>query len=1334
MKKALIVIVVMAFLLLSGFSAMAVFAENSHSSTEKLFKPVDTPIAYNWHYFNKGDAKFMMEKTRGLSNSNIKVGGHFTGLISPSERTLKSAVSKLMVVNSVYTPKSLPNKIDLSKDPRFPAVGNQGSQGSCAAWAVTYYSEGWIQAYTHNWTDAHYGYNKHHLMSPAWTYNKVNGGSDSGSSFIANIMVLYRLGGATMYTMPYNDKDAVSWGDEAAWREAPLYRIKDGYVLNVSAIINTTTGTNNPPTQQQVENLTNAIKAVIAEGYTVNFAIDADQFNNILKNGNFIISYSQYDANGAPNHAQTIVGYNDSITYNGDKGAFKIVNSWGNGWGDNGYYWITYKALYKILAMGKGDPYAFYITPRHNYQPKLLATWTLDPNYAGTRITPIDLGIGSPSHPIQVKRSIFGNVSSYNGGDHPFPTFLAVDLTDFMGNFSYNSSNEFFLYAHKWSKKMVITSFHIEYYPKKYIPGKPYQVSANSPDVPATQDSSHSAIVRAYLRPIQPHHTIKITSNSNFTASNGVIGGNGTKDNPYIIAWWDINANGSAYAISISNTTAYFVIEKSYIHNATDGGIILSNVKNGYFLKNKIYDEKNGIVFNSSYYNTLASNQFFNVTQPIYITSTSNALYYNQTVYVNNTLEDKPIYFISDKNGYTLQNKGVGYVEVIHSSNVTLKNITLNNSSEIYIVSSSKIQILYSTINSTYYGIIAQNASQVTIFGNYFKNNKYSFTGYNLTNSTINNNTFSLNAYGVYLYNSSNNKIYHNNFFKNTNQAYDNENNTWSLAPPIGGNYWSNYNGTDANHDGFGDTPYPIPGGSAKDYYPLMNPWDTIPPTISISSPSNGKLLDTSSVTVYWNGTDNIGISHYQVKMDNGSWIDVGNATKYTFQNVQDGQHTVYVEAFDFSNNSAMAKVSFEVDTTPPKIQFIYPLENSYINTTNVLIKWKYSDLTKVYFSISIDNSLPVSLGTSTEYLAKNLSNGTHTVQLMGIDAAGNKRTVYLNFSIDCIPPTLQWNMSIKNGAWINSNSITLRWIASDNIPLNYSEIKVDNGNWINVGNVEKYTLTNLTDGWHSIILRVYDIAGNYNQSSFGFNVDTKAPSVIITAPQNNTITNVSSVTIKWSGKDNFGIAYYEIKVDNNAWKKVGNSTSYQLNLQNGQHIIKVKAVDKAGNYNETSITIIVDTQPPSVEIISPTGNYTTTNNYVFVTWNGNDNLGIAYYEVKIDNGTWLNVNNQTNYNFTGLSVGSHTVYIKAVDKAGNSNTTTLTFEVKEKKQISPSVSINELIIGISIAIVIIIIVVVAVVVARRKKKHREEKEIEEKSEEESTKENEESYEENIEE
>jgi nitrous oxidase accessory protein NosD len=83
--------------------------------------------------------------------------------------------------------------------------------------------------------------------------------------------------------------------------------------------------------------------------------------------------------------------------------------------------------------------------------------------------------------------------------------------------------------------------------------------------------------------------------------------------------------------------------------------------------------------------------------------------------------------------------------------------------------------------------------------------------------NTFRNNGLALNLIG------SNCTIYQNNFINNTEMVSIENNQIGNWDNGTTGNYWSDYNGTDNNGDGIGDTPYIIDDNN-QDNYPLMEP------------------------------------------------------------------------------------------------------------------------------------------------------------------------------------------------------------------------------------------------------------------------------------------------------------------------------------------------------------------------------------------------------------------------------------------------------------------------------------------------------------------------------
>ena len=359
-------------------------------------------------------------------NYNQLVGSHGTGLSPPTSSQWLDIAENAYVVDKI-TYQSPPAEVDQSATSWFPPIGDQGQQGSCASFAIGYYCKTFQEAKEHSWnlTDARWtgGYAdgnvsadyQSEVMSPAFVYNLINGGTDAGSDFETPIRLLCNVGTCSWQNMPYYWQDYTRWPTENAWAEAPLYRSNSTYSYQY-LYANSSQGVTSLKNWLAADNLA---------------VIGIDAYDNLMNfhNSQDLFTTDNYQ-NGGLDHAATIVGYDDLFTYmeNGvvHHGAFKIANTWGiGGWETipDGCYWISYDAIEELSS--PDNPVVLF-QDLTGYQPQILATFNIA--HTARSDCNITFGLGTPNAPIVTK-----NFTDYVfGGALPFcSNNIVFDLTEF---------------------------------------------------------------------------------------------------------------------------------------------------------------------------------------------------------------------------------------------------------------------------------------------------------------------------------------------------------------------------------------------------------------------------------------------------------------------------------------------------------------------------------------------------------------------------------------------------------------------------------------------------------------------------------------------------------------------------------------------------------------------------------------------------------------------------------------------------------------------------------------------------------------------------------------
>jgi parallel beta-helix repeat protein len=288
-------------------------------------------------------------------------------------------------------------------------------------------------------------------------------------------------------------------------------------------------------------------------------------------------------------------------------------------------------------------------------------------------------------------------------------------------------------------------------------------------------------------------------------------------------------------------------------------------------------------------------------------------------------------------------NYGGIFLESVH--NVTVKGfslrdclvgVSLNQSSHVTISGNN----ITGTWGYTYYSSYERGSTDYTTFQEPAAISLWKSSSNKITGNRLEGNTFGLYLRehsehniivgniisgsankGVVVTVSPSNTFYHNNFNNELN-VYDSGQVISSQAISINawdngneGNFWSDYNGPDANGDGIGGSPYIIDSNN-QDRYPLMKPWesDVAPPHISVSSPEN-KTYNDSNVTLTFSMSEPTSKISYSLDGQDNVTI----AGNITLNEVPNGFHNLTVYATDSAGNTGASEtISFSVDVPEP--------------------------------------------------------------------------------------------------------------------------------------------------------------------------------------------------------------------------------------------------------------------------------------------------------------------------------------------------------------------------------------------------------------------------------
>ncbi|MDO8428551.1 MAG: Ig-like domain repeat protein [Candidatus Diapherotrites archaeon] len=409
-------------------------------------------------------------------------------------------------------------------------------------------------------------------------------------------------------------------------------------------------------------------------------------------------------------------------------------------------------------------------------------------------------------------------------------------------------------------------------------------------------------------------------------------------------------------------------------------------------------------------------------------------------------------------------------------------------------------------------------------------------------------------------------------------------------------------------------------------------------PVTSIDSPTSGSFV-RGIVLVQAQASD-LHLSLTQLLIDN-VLVSSENEFEWNTLNYAEGAHKVEWIALDLAGNQTNSVSYIVVDNTVPVIAIVGVTEGTFYNSNQtplVVVHETNPKLTQAF----LNNELFELDSTIVE-------EGEYTLEVQTEDLAGNTAVQSVSFVIDKTAPVTSID-SPSSGSFVSGN-VSITASASDLYSLTHT-LSID-GQVLTENNFMTWNTLNYSDGFHAIEWHVQDLAGNETNLTYAVTVDNTVPVIEFLNLEEGTYYNQFLVPEVKITETNLDSVQYFL-----------NNQSYipgTVIQENKEYVLEVQALDLAGNQSIESVSFIVDTLAPVVELSVPSAS-SFVRGVVEISGSVSD-LYLDSTNLLIDN-SWVTSDLPFNWNTLDYSDGNHVVTFTGTDLAGNSTTVSEIFTV----------------------------------------------------------------------